>query len=90
MARHPDSLIARKRGAVEAMESAMRASAVLDKGWPHKSGGRDAFADLDAWLRDEGRRRNPGTTADVIAACLFVLLRQQKIALPLQRLWSRP
>ncbi|HBI44851.1 MAG TPA: triphosphoribosyl-dephospho-CoA synthetase [Planctomycetales bacterium] len=89
MARHPDTLIARKRGAVEAMESAMRARAVLDKGWPHKPKGRDAFADLDAWLRAEGRRRNPGTTADMIAACLFVLLRERKIVLPLQCPWSR-
>ncbi len=88
MARHPDSLIARKRGAAEAMESAWRAQAVLDKGWPHRPEGRDAFADLDAWLRGKRRQRNPGTTADVIAACLFVLLRERKIALPLQCPWS--
>jgi len=89
MSRHPDSLIARKRGEVEAMESALRARAVLDKGWPHTPEGRDAFVDLDAWLRGEGRQRNPGTTADVIAACLFVLLQERKIVLPLQCLWSR-
>jgi triphosphoribosyl-dephospho-CoA synthase len=88
MARYPDALIARKCGAVVAMESAMRARAVLDKGWPHTPDGRDAFADLDAWLRGEGRQRNPGTTADVIAACLFVLLREREIALPLQCLWN--
>jgi triphosphoribosyl-dephospho-CoA synthase len=89
MARHPDSLIGRKCGAVEAMESASRARAVLEKGWPHTPEGRHAFTDLDAWLHGEGRRRNPGTTADMIAACLFVLLRERKIALPLQCLWSR-
>jgi len=89
MVRHPDTLIARKRGAVEAMESAVRARAVLDKGWPQTLDGRDAFANVDAWLRREGRQRNPGTTADVIAACLFVLLRERKIVLPLQCPWSR-
>ena len=89
MARHPDALIARKCGAAEAQESASRAQAVLDKGWPHSPKGRDAFANLDAWLRGEGRRRNPGTTADMIAACLFVLLRERKIVLPLQYPWSR-
>lgn len=88
MARYPDTLIARKCGAVEAMESALRARAVLDKGWPHTPKGRDAFADLDAWLRVEGRRRNPGTTADLIAACLFVLLHERKIVMPLQILWN--
>jgi triphosphoribosyl-dephospho-CoA synthase len=90
MVRYPDTLIARKCGAVEAMESALRARAVLDKGWPHTPNGRDAFADLDAWLRGEERQRNPGTTADMIAACLFVLLRERKIVLPLQCPWSRP
>jgi triphosphoribosyl-dephospho-CoA synthase len=89
MARHPDSLIGRKAGEAEATESALRARAVLDKGWPHTTKGRDAFADLDAWLRGEGRKRNPGTTADMIAACLFVLLRERKIALPLQCPWNR-
>jgi triphosphoribosyl-dephospho-CoA synthase len=29
---------------------------------------------LDKWMREEGHRRNPGTTADLIAAGLFVLL----------------
>ena len=57
---------------------------VLDADWPHTLSGRDAFANLDAWLRAEGRKRNPGTTADLIAACLFVLLHERKI-IPLQQ-----
>ena len=32
----------------------------------------NAVADLDFWLRSDGHRRNPGTTADLIAASLFV------------------
>jgi triphosphoribosyl-dephospho-CoA synthase len=88
MARYPDTLIARKCGAVEATESALRARAVLDKGWPQKTEGRVALADLDAWLRAEGRRRNPGGTADLIAACLFVVLHERSVVLPLQCLWN--
>jgi triphosphoribosyl-dephospho-CoA synthase len=89
MARHPDTLIARKCDATEAAESALRARAVLDAGWPHAPVSRDAFADLDAWLRAKGRQRNPGTTADMIAACLFVLLHERKIVLPLAVPWRR-
>ena len=29
------------------------------------------LAGFDAWLRADGHRRNPGTTADLIAATLF-------------------
>ncbi len=87
MARHPDTLIARKRGAAEAEESARRARAVLDAGWPGGPAGWAAFAELDAWLRAEGRGRNPGTTADLIAACLFVLLHEGRITLPLSIPW---
>jgi triphosphoribosyl-dephospho-CoA synthase len=88
MARCPDTLIARKRGAAEAAEAARRARAVLDAGWPHAEEGRAAFADLDGWLRAEGHSRNPGATADLIAACLFVLLHEGRIALPPQHPWS--
>ena len=33
-------------------------------------------------------RRNPGTTADLVTACLFVLLREGSIELPLRIPWS--
>jgi triphosphoribosyl-dephospho-CoA synthase len=75
MARHPDSLVARKRGPAEADEARCRARAVLDAGWPGAAGQAE-FAALDAWLCAEGHTRNPGTTADLIAACLFVALRE--------------
>jgi triphosphoribosyl-dephospho-CoA synthase len=88
MASYPDSLIARKRGPVEAEESARRARLVLDTGWPHTSASRAALADLDAWLRAANRGRNPGTTADLVAACLFVALRTGRIQLPPQYPWT--
>lgn len=84
MARHPDTLIARKRGAAEAEEAARRAHCVLEQGWPQTPAGDQACADLDAWLRAEGNQRNPGTTADLVAACLFVLLREGRLSLPVR------
>lgn len=42
----------------------------------------EALADLDFWLRSDGHRRNPGTTADLIAAGLFAGLREGVIQPP--------
>ncbi len=90
MASHPDSLIARKRGVAEAEEAARRARAVLDAGWPHSPAGADALAHLDDWLRAVGRGRNPGTTADLVTASLFVALREQILTLPSSHPWTLP
>ena len=43
-----------------------------------------AAAELDYWLRSDGHRRNPGTTADLVAAGLFVLLRDQRLNWPVR------
>jgi triphosphoribosyl-dephospho-CoA synthase len=76
MARHPDTLIARKRGELEAAEAARRAADVLVAGWPRADDSRRRFAELDAWLRAVGHERNPGTTADLVTASLFAALRE--------------
>lgn len=75
MAEHPDTLIARKCGLAMAQEAAGRAARVLAAGSPGEDAYGRALADLDFWLRGDGHRRNPGTTADLIAAALFVGLR---------------
>jgi triphosphoribosyl-dephospho-CoA synthase len=85
----PDTLIARKCGPAEADEAARRAAAVVAAGWPGTARGRAALDSLDAWLRAEGHQRNPGMTADLIAASLFVLLRQSRLRLPLEVPWTR-
>jgi triphosphoribosyl-dephospho-CoA synthase len=90
LARYADSLIARKCGLAVAQEASHRAARVIDAGWPHTAAGHTTFADLDAWLRADGHRRNPGTTADLVAASLFAALREGIITLPLQVLWSCP
>jgi triphosphoribosyl-dephospho-CoA synthase len=70
----PDTLIARKRGRPTAEAISARARAVLrDGGW-HTRAGRAAAARLDRLLRLDGNRLNPGTSADLIAASLFVWL----------------
>jgi len=74
LARHPDSLIARKRGLDEALEASRRASQVC--GWEQGLGDWSELETFDAWLRQGGHARNPGTTADLVAACLFAALRE--------------
>jgi len=83
MSAFPDSLIARKCGAAVAARSAQRAAQVLAAGEPGSDAYYDALGDLDFWLRSDGHRRNPGTTADLLAAGLFVLLREGIMKEPL-------
>jgi len=84
MSEFPDSLIARKRGTAVAEKSAQWANRVLEAGRPGDEAYHRALADFDFWLRSDGRGRNPGTTADMIAASLFVALRDGIIEAP----WS--
>ena len=82
MACWPDTLIARKCGGEVATESARRAREVLDSGWPDSPAGQGALDEFDAWLRADGHRRNPGTTADAVAATLFATLRDRLASFP--------
>jgi len=72
MAAQPDSLIARKCGAAIASEAMQRAAACYDTVGTWNTAAIEA---LDDWLRADGNRRNPGTTADLIAAALYWLIR---------------
>jgi triphosphoribosyl-dephospho-CoA synthase len=84
LAGHRDSLIERKLGQREAAEASRRAEQVLAAGWPERPEGKAALKDYDVWLRGRGHQRNPGTTADLVTACLFVLLREGRLRLPLE------
>lgn len=79
MARLADTLILRKCGKALAEESQRRAAAVLQAELPFPAA---AFAEFDRWLRADGHRRNPGASADLIAAGLFAALRDGRIAPP--------
>lgn len=72
MSRHPDSLIARKCGVEIAEEAARRAHVVVDAGAQDLDLYVRELSELDFWLRSDGHRRNPGTTADFIGAAIFV------------------
>ena len=70
----PDTLIARKRGADAAGRVAAGARQVLAAGGVRSARGRTALAEFDASLRQDGNALNPGTTADLVTAVLFVAL----------------
>ncbi|QDU47089.1 ATP:dephospho-CoA triphosphoribosyl transferase [Symmachiella dynata] len=75
MARFGDSLIARKCGAAIAGEARQRAQRALESFEESADLASTEVAELDVWLRGDGHRRNPGTTADLIAAILFAAFR---------------
>lgn len=70
----PDTHIARKLGREEAETVSRRAQAVLKAGGSTSSAGLRALAELDDLLRDPKNRRNPGTTADLTCAAIFVVI----------------
>ena len=86
IAGHGDSLIARKCGEETSDLAKMKAQQALNTGvvggW---SAMVDALADLDFWMRSDGHRRNPGSTADLIAAALLVALHNDWISLEFER-----
>src|ERR671915_784734 len=70
----PDTLIARKRGADAAARVSAGAREVLAAGGVRTAAGRRALRSFDASLREPGNALNPGTTADLVTATLFVAL----------------
>jgi triphosphoribosyl-dephospho-CoA synthase len=74
LATTPDTLIARKRGAEAAASVSAGARDVLSAGGVRTAAGREAVERFDASLRDPGNALNPGTTADLVTATLFVAL----------------
>jgi len=70
-----DTLVARKCGIATSHDLQKRATAVLDAGWPGTAVSRQRWDEFDTWLRSDGNRLNPGTTADMIAAIVFAGLR---------------
>jgi triphosphoribosyl-dephospho-CoA synthase len=79
LTRHPDSLIFRKCGQEIADEASSRAKAVLMSSGPGLPIATAELGRFDRWLRTGGNRRNPGTTADLIAASLFAAMRDGKV-----------
>jgi triphosphoribosyl-dephospho-CoA synthase len=70
----PDTHIARKLGRAAAEAVSRRAAEVEQAGGVRTGTGRQALALLDAELRSPDNSRNPGTTADLTCAALFVVI----------------
>jgi triphosphoribosyl-dephospho-CoA synthase len=70
----PDTHIARKLGSDEAAAISRRSRDVRLAGGTRTPAGRAALAALDRELRDPRNRRNPGSTADLTCAALFVVI----------------
>ena len=77
--RAPDTLIARKRGADAAARVSAGARDVLAAGGVRTAAGRRALQRFDASLREHGNALNPGTTADLVTATLFVALLEGRL-----------
>ena len=70
----PDTLIGRKHGRSVAEAVSQSAATVLSLGGVYSRQGSQAIAEYDKWLRKERGGLNPGTTADLVSAVLFVAL----------------
>jgi triphosphoribosyl-dephospho-CoA synthase len=79
LAATPDTHIARKLGGAEAVHVSESARAVLAEGGIRTAAGRDSIALFDRQLRDERNSRNPGTTADLTAAAIYVVLLEERL-----------
>jgi triphosphoribosyl-dephospho-CoA synthase len=73
LAAEPDGLIIRKSG-IEMAEEARHLADIALQEWLETGERGVRWQALDTFMRTDGHRRNPGTTADLIAAALFVFL----------------
>jgi triphosphoribosyl-dephospho-CoA synthase len=74
LAAAPDTHVARRGGVALAAEVSLRARTVLASGGVRAAAGRRAIDKMDRGLRDARNTANPGTTADLTAAAIFVVL----------------
>jgi triphosphoribosyl-dephospho-CoA synthase len=74
LAAEPDTHIARRAGTAAAAEVTKLGQGTLAAGGVRTPAGRRAIDDLDRALRHDGHTLNPGATADITAAAVFVAL----------------
>ena len=74
LAEHPDSLIQRKSGKKAAITVSQKAREIIQAGGAATEAGMKMLWSLDDELSSENGSLNPGTTADLTAASLFLLL----------------
>jgi len=74
LATTPDTHIARRSGAEMAVDVSRQARAILVSGGVRSQAGKEAIERMDQGLRDARHLGNPGTTADLTTAAIFVAL----------------
>ena len=74
LSKNLDTHVIRRSGAAVATDVSERARGALDAGGVRSAAGRRAIEEMDAALRDARNSGNPGTTADLTAAAIFVVL----------------
>ena len=74
LAAQADTHVERRAGADRAAEVTRLAASALDAGGVRTAAGRRTIEDMDRALRDPRHHGNPGTTADLTAAGIFVVL----------------
>jgi triphosphoribosyl-dephospho-CoA synthase len=74
LAAAPDTHVARRSGATVAADVSRQARTALAEGGVRSAAGRRAIDEMDLRLRDDRNRANPGTTADLTASAIFVVL----------------
>ena len=74
LASSPDTHIARRGGAALAADVSSHAASAIAAGGVRSAQGRRAIEEMDAALRDAHHLANPGTTADLTAGAIFVVL----------------
>jgi triphosphoribosyl-dephospho-CoA synthase len=74
LAATPDTHIARRSGAEMAVDVSRQARTILVSGGVRSQAGKEAIERMDQGLRDARHLGNPGTTADLTTAAIFVAL----------------
>jgi triphosphoribosyl-dephospho-CoA synthase len=74
LASRPDTHIIRRAGLALAADVTRRAALALEAGGVRTALGRRTIEDMDRAMRDPAHQASPGTTADLVAACVFVVL----------------
>lgn len=74
LSRVPDTLIARKNGPEISQRVSRCAGEVLSQGGVFTARGKEKIMELDRAVRDDDHKLNPGTTADLTTAAVFLHL----------------
>ncbi len=74
LAAYPDTFIARKTDETTAARVSETAKEILDLGWPQTKAAQRSLQEFDRELRKSSNLLNPGTTADIIAASLSLIV----------------